>query len=428
MRKAIGGVVTVSVLSGAAASTRHGAMQDSDWDCFAKRWCRSANWVIFALNARNGTPQMLADAMSADMTDDIKADNIPAAAACIREDVAWAAVQRRDRAFDGQFVTGVLTTGIYCRPSCAARHPLRKNVRFFADGSGARDAGLRACKRCHPDDIARDQAALKMAIMAIRDDAAASRLADLARLTGYCATYLQKLFKRETGLSPSQFARALRTERAQTALGNAATVSDAIYDAGYSGPSRFYADTQKRLGMAASAWKNGGAGVTIHWAIIECFLGQMLVAATDIGVCRLSFNESEADLRARFPKADLDKGGEDFRALLAKVMAQVEQPRSSHDIPLDVQGTAFQEAVWRQLHCIAPGETRSYAQLAASVGKPKAYRAAGSANGANNVAVLIPCHRVVASDGSLGGYAYGLEIKQKLLEHEAVMTGDNEEF
>ncbi|MEM1131549.1 MAG: bifunctional DNA-binding transcriptional regulator/O6-methylguanine-DNA methyltransferase Ada [Pseudomonadota bacterium] len=342
----------------------------------------------------------------------------------ISDDEAWAAVMRRDRAYDGHFFTGVLSTGIYCRPSCPARHPLRENVRFFATIEEAEAAGLRACKRCRPNEIARDESAVQAIIGAIRQSLTqmetAPKLDDLAQMTGYSPTHLQKLFKRETGLSPAAYARALRAERAKDVLGAAARVSDAIYDAGYSGPSRFYAEQDKRLGMTASAWKDGGAGAIIHWAIVESYLGPMLVAATDKGVCRLSFNEGEAQLKARFPNATLDKGGEDFAALVQDVVAAVEHPARRQAIPLDVQGTAFQEAVWQELQRIPPGETRSYAELAAAVGKPKAYRAAGSANGANNVAVLIPCHRVIASDGSLGGYAYGLEIKRKLLEAEQI--------
>jgi AraC family transcriptional regulator of adaptative response/methylated-DNA-[protein]-cysteine methyltransferase len=336
----------------------------------------------------------------------------------INEQTAWSAVQRRDRRFDGQFVTGVISTGIYCRPSCAARHPLRDNVRFFASGTDARAAGLRACKRCLPDDVARDEAAVKVVLDAIRITEATPSLSALAEITGYSPTHLQKIFKRETGLSPARYARALRAERAQSSLSEADTVSDAIYDAGYSGPSRFYAENGKRLGMAPSAWKNGGQGVTIYWTVVACSLGDMQVAATDKGVCRLSFNEGEKELRARFPKADLDQGGPEFAALVADIIANVEQPGDASHIPLDVQGTAFQEAIWSELQRIPVGETRSYAQLAAATGYPKAYRAAGAANGANNVAVLIPCHRVIASDGSLGGYAYGLEIKQKLLDRE----------
>lgn len=334
----------------------------------------------------------------------------------LTDDEAWAAVLERDRRFDGRFVTGVLSTGIYCRPSCAARHSKRENVRFFADGSAARGAGLRPCKRCSPDDVARDERAVLAAIRAIKASEEPLALAGLAGDAGYSVAHFQRLFTRATGLSPAAYARALRRERASEALSDSGRVTDAIYDAGYSGPSRFYADA--RLGMAASAWVAGGRGVTIRWAVVPTTLGRMLVAATDKGVCRLSFDEGEADLRARFPNAELVEGGADFARTVEQVVAAVEAPGLPHTVPLDVRGTAFQEAVWRELRKIPAGETRSYAEIAAAAGKPSAVRAAGSANGANNVAVLIPCHRVIRSDGSLGGYAYGLEIKRKLLERE----------
>ncbi len=337
----------------------------------------------------------------------------------LADEAAWAAAVAKDRRFDGQFVTGVLSTGIYCRPSCPARPPKRENVRFFADGAGARAAGLRACLRCRPDDIARNQAAVHTVLDAVQGAGDAPRLDELAALTGYSASHLQRLFTRAMGISPAAYYRALRSERAATALSGAKRVTDAIYDAGYSAPSRFYAESGERMGMAPSAWKDGGLGVAIRWAVVDTSLGRMLVAATAKGVCRLSFAEGREALAARFPKAELIEGGEEFAGLLGSVIGSVEAPGNFAHIPLDVQGTAFQEAVWRELRCIPPGETRSYAQIAAAVGKPKAVRATGSANGANNVAVLIPCHRVVRSDGSLGGYAYGLEIKRELLARES---------
>lgn len=337
----------------------------------------------------------------------------------VPDDEAWNAVLARDRAYDGRFVTGVLTTGIYCRPSCAARHPARANVRFFADGAEARAAGLRPCKRCSPDDVSRDERAVLAAIAAIKAADQPLALAALAHEAGYSPAHFQRVFTRHTGLSPAAYARALMQERAAQALTGEGRVTDAIYAAGYSGPSRFYeANGKERLGMEPTAWASGGKGVTIHWAVVPTSLGEMLVAATDKGVCRLSFNEGREELESRFPAARLAKGGEEFAGLLASVIAAVEKPGDFAHIPLDVKGTAFQEAVWRELRRIPPGETRSYAQIAAAIGKPGAVRAAGSANGANNVAVLIPCHRVVRSDGSLGGYAYGLEIKQKLLDKE----------
>ncbi len=335
------------------------------------------------------------------------------------DDDCWTAVLARDRSEDGRFVTGVLTTGIYCRPSCAARHPLRGNVRFFANVEAARAAGLRACLRCSPDDVSRDERAVLAAITAIKAAEQPLALAALAEETGYSPAHFQRVFTRHTGLSPAAYARALMKERAAEALSGEGSVTEAIYAAGYSAPSRFYDNNQGRLGMAASAWVNGGKGTKIHWAVVETSLGAMLVAATDKGVCRLSFNEGRETLETRFPSAELLEGGADFASLLDTVVAAVEAPGDFAHIPLDVKGTAFQEAVWRELQRIPKGETRTYAQLAAAVGKPKAVRAAGSANGANNVAVLIPCHRVIRTGGGLGGYAYGLEIKRKLLEKEA---------
>jgi AraC family transcriptional regulator, regulatory protein of adaptative response / methylated-DNA-[protein]-cysteine methyltransferase len=337
----------------------------------------------------------------------------------IADDEAWHAVMARDRAFDGRFVTGVLTTGIYCRPSCAARHPRRENVRFFADGAAARDAGLRACQRCSPDDVSRDERAVLAAIAAIKSAQQPLALAALAEETGYSPAHFQRVFTRHTGLSPAAYARALRAERTADALTEAPRVTDAIYDAGYSGPSRFYAASDGRLGMSPSAWAHGGRGVTIRWAVVPTSLGPMLVAATGKGVCRLSFGEDGSAIRQRFPNAELIEGGAEFEALLAQVVAAVETPGDFAHIPIDVKGTAFQEAIWHELRRIPLGETRTYAQLAAAAGNPGAVRAAGSANGANHVSVLIPCHRVIRTDGSLGGYAWGLDIKRELLARES---------
>jgi AraC family transcriptional regulator of adaptative response/methylated-DNA-[protein]-cysteine methyltransferase len=331
---------------------------------------------------------------------------------------AWRAVKARDRGYDGRFVTGVLTTGIYCRPSCAARHPRRENVRFFATGAEARKAGLRPCKRCKPDEVSRDEAAVAEAVALIEGAEEAPKLDAIADTVGYSPTYFLRVFRRAMGVTPAAYSRRLRAERAEAALMTEERVTDAIYEAGYSGPGRFYAETGKRLGMTPSAWRRGGEGVTIRWAVADTSLGKMLVAATDRGICRLSFDEGEEALRQRFPNAEIVRANGEMAELVERTVAAVDNPARPHNLPLDVHGTAFQEAVWRELTRIPAGETRSYAQIAAAVGKPKAVRAAGSANGANNVAVLIPCHRVIRTDGSLGGYAYGLERKEKLLEKE----------
>jgi AraC family transcriptional regulator of adaptative response/methylated-DNA-[protein]-cysteine methyltransferase len=335
----------------------------------------------------------------------------------IDADTAWAAVLRRDRSYDGRFITGVVTTGIYCRPSCAARHPARHNVRFFGDTVAAEQAGLRACRRCLPDDVARDEVAVNKALELLAQDEPPA-LGQLSELVGYAPHHFHRLFKRATGVTPAAYARAQRAKRTEAALTGNDRVTDAIYDAGYSAPSRFYAESKGRLGMTPSAWKNGGAGAVIRWALVETSLGEMLVAATDKGICRLSFDEDEGALAARFPKAEIRPADAAMTELAKGAVAAVENPARMPDLPLDVAGTAFQEAVWQELRRIPVGETRSYADIAAAVGKPKAVRAAGSANGANNVAVLIPCHRVVRTDGTLGGYAYGLERKAQLLNRE----------
>jgi AraC family transcriptional regulator of adaptative response/methylated-DNA-[protein]-cysteine methyltransferase len=341
------------------------------------------------------------------------------------DEEAWAAVLRRDRTLDGRFVTGVLTTGIYCRPSCAARHPKRQNVRFFPAGPEAAAAGLRPCLRCKPDEVARDAEAVERAIALIDGAESPPSLETLAGAVGYSPFHFHRLFKRATGVTPADYARARRAGQMTASLGERDRVTDAIYDAGYSGPSRFYEDAKRRLGMTPSAWRQGGAGVTIRWTIAETALGPMLLAATEKGVCRLAFDQDDSVLRTRFPRAQIERGDADMAELVQRAVAAVNAPEKPHDLPLDVQGTAFQEAVWRELQRIPAGETRSYAQIAAAVGRPGAVRAAGSANGDNHVAVLIPCHRVVRSDGTLGGYAYGLERKAELLRRELEVTGKN---
>ena len=286
--------------------------------------------------------------------------------------------------------------------------------------TGQRAAGYRACLRCKPDEVGRDREAVAKALAMIDAADDLPVLDDLAYAVGYAPHHFHRLFKRDTGVTPAAYARARRARRTEHALNTQGSVTDAIYEAGYSGPSRFYADAKGRLGMTPSAWRNGGTGATIRWAIAETVLGSMLLAATDKGICRLSFDEDENALHQRFPKATIEPGGPAMAALIDRVVAAVEAPGRSHDLPLDIVGTVFQQAVWEQLMAIPAGETRSYAQIAAAVGKPGAVRATGSANGANNVAVLIPCHRVVRSDGTLGGYAYGLERKAELLRREGL--------
>ncbi|WP_033922111.1 bifunctional DNA-binding transcriptional regulator/O6-methylguanine-DNA methyltransferase Ada [Sphingomonas sp. 37zxx] len=338
----------------------------------------------------------------------------------ITDDRAWAAFDARDRAYDGRVIVAVTTTRIYCKPSCPARRPLREHVVFYRDPREARDAGFRACLRCKPDEVGRDRVAVARAVALLSGEEAPDGLESLAAAVGYAPHHFHRLFKRATGVTPAAYARGLKATRAVAALQEEARVTDAIYAAGYSAPSRFYESAGDRLGMTPSAWKRGGAGVTIRWTLADTSLGLMLVAATEKGLCRVSFDEDEAALRQRFPHATIAAGDAALARLAAEVVTQVELPGLDRDLPVDVQGTAFQEAVWRALRAIPPGKTRSYAQLAAAAGNPGAVRAAGTACGANQVAVVIPCHRALRSDGTLGGYAYGLDRKLALRRREGV--------
>jgi AraC family transcriptional regulator of adaptative response/methylated-DNA-[protein]-cysteine methyltransferase len=334
------------------------------------------------------------------------------------DDVCWDAFVRRDRNYDGRFVGAVLTTGIYCKPSCAARHPRRENMIFLPDPAAARAAGFRACLRCRPDEVGRDRIAVEAAIAFIRASETPPSLEQVATHAGYAPHHFHRLFKRETGLTPAAYARSLRAERLKSALSEGGSVTGAIYDAGYNAPSRAYADAERHLGMTPSAWKDGGRGVVIRHAIVATSLGPVLVAATERGLCRISFDEDETDLRRRFAHADIQPADGATDALATQVARLVDDPAHRPDLPLDIGGTAFQQAVWGALRAIPPGETRSYAQIAAAIGRPGAVRAAGTACGDNGLAVLIPCHRVLRSDGGVGGYAYGIERKKRLLARE----------
>ena len=333
-------------------------------------------------------------------------------------DTSWAAFMRRDRAWDGRIIGAVKTTGIYCKPSCPAKRPKRENVEFFASGDEARAAGYRSCMRCKPDEVGRDREAIARAVTLIEEAGEPLTLEELSESVGYAPHHFQRIFKRDLGVSPAEYARGLRNQRAQSALKANGRVTDAIYDAGYSAPSGFYSDAKERLGMTPSAWRNGGRGETIRWTTFDSPLGEMFIAATSKGICRLTFDDSEASLRRLFPHATIVKDDGGLKELVEGALAAIERPLAMPDLPIDVAGTAFQEKVWKELRKIPAGETRSYAEIAAAIGHPKAVRAVGSANGDNHVCVLIPCHRVIRSDGSLGGYGGGIERKKKLLASE----------
>ena len=337
----------------------------------------------------------------------------------------WEAVRRRDPAADGRFVYSVATTGVYCRPSCPSREARRGNVAFYPDAAAARRAGFRPCKRCRPDGgtvAERHAQAIAAACETIDAAEAEPCLAALAQAAGMSPHHFHRTFKRLTGVTPKGYAATRRAERLRDGLAGAATVTEAFYDAGYSGSGRFYAQAPGVLGMTPSAYRKGGARARIRYAVAACSLGHLLVAATDKGICAIRFGDDpkalEAELRGRFPNADLAQGDADFERIVAAVTGFVERPKAPLDLPLDVQGTAFQRRVWEALRAIPLGTTASYTDVAAAIGAPKAVRAVAGACAANPVALAIPCHRVVRGDGALSGYRWGVERKRALIARE----------
>jgi AraC family transcriptional regulator of adaptative response/methylated-DNA-[protein]-cysteine methyltransferase len=340
------------------------------------------------------------------------------------DDQRWDAVVRRDPAADGAFFYGVTTTGVYCRPSCPSRRPHRGNARFFASTDEARAAGLRSCKRCRPGEDDRGHAAVvARACRLIEEADEAPDLGALAAAVGLSRHHFHRVFTAEAGVTPKAYAEAQRARRLRRQLDDGATVTEAIYGAGFGSNGRFYASSTARLGMTPGRFRDGGAGVQVRFAVGQCSLGAILVAATDRGVCAIELADDPDDLvrsfQDRFHSADLVGGDDDFEALVARVVAMVERPGPSTDLPLDVRGTAFQERVWRALQEIPAGSTTTYTELAAAIGSPRAVRAVAGACAANKLAVAIPCHRVIRTDGSLSGYRWGVERKRALLDREA---------
>jgi AraC family transcriptional regulator of adaptative response/methylated-DNA-[protein]-cysteine methyltransferase len=312
-------------------------------------------------------------------------------------------------------VVAVTTTRIYCRPSCPARRPRREHVRFYDKGEAAVAAGYRSCKRCKPDEAARDKQAVARALDILASAEESIRLEALASAVGYALHHFQRLFVREVGVSPAAWQRARRLGDADRQLADGATVTEAIYAAGYSAPSRFYEDA-RGLGMTPAAARKGGQGMVINWARVASRFGPLLIAATERGLCRVSFEEDVDALQRRYPAAKLVENVE--APLIKAAVAAIADPALAASLPTDVSGTAFQQRVWAELRRIPPGETRSYLDIARAIGDSNATRAVGTANGANPIAIIVPCHRVVRNDGSLGGYAGGLERKKELLGAE----------
>jgi AraC family transcriptional regulator of adaptative response/methylated-DNA-[protein]-cysteine methyltransferase len=337
----------------------------------------------------------------------------------------WAAVQRRDRAADGEFYYSVRTTGVYCRPSCGARSALRGNVRFHASRADAEQAGFRPCLRCKPDQppLAERHAAMVVQMCRLIDAADSEPdLASLAEASGLSRFHFHRVFKAQTGLTPKAYAAGVKQRRMQAGLAGQASVTDAIYAAGFNSSGRFYAQSSGALGMTPKAYKAGGSGAAIRFAVAECSLGAILVASTDKGICAILIgddpDELARDLQDRFPKAELIGAEQEYEQVVAAVIGLVEAPEIGLALPLDVRGTAFQQRVWQALREIPAGQTVSYAVLAERVGAPRGARAVAGACAANAIAVAIPCHRVVRNDGSISGYRWGVERKQALLERE----------
>jgi AraC family transcriptional regulator, regulatory protein of adaptative response / methylated-DNA-[protein]-cysteine methyltransferase len=341
-------------------------------------------------------------------------------------DPRWAAVVARDRAADGRFVYAVRTTGIYCRPSCPSRRARPENVEFHASAADAERAGFRACRRCRPDQAVprAAQAALVTDLCRyIEQTEQPPTLAQLAQRAGLSAFHLHRLFKAATGVTPKQYADAHRSQRVRHQLRHGSSVTDAIYDAGFNSSGRFYDQSPALLGMTPSRYRAGGTDTVIRFAVGECSLGSILVAASDRGVCAILLGDDPErlvrDLQDRFPCADLIGSDAEFERLVARVVGLIEAPTRGLDLPLDVRGTAFQQRVWRALRAVPPGRTASYTEIARRIGAPTSVRAVAHAVAANPIAVAIPCHRIVRSDGALAGYRWGIERKRALLDREA---------
>jgi AraC family transcriptional regulator of adaptative response/methylated-DNA-[protein]-cysteine methyltransferase len=341
------------------------------------------------------------------------------------DEARWRAVQTRDRAAEGRFFYAVVTTGVFCRVTCPSRLPRRENVAFFATPGEAQRAGYRPCKRCHPTGRSVEEsqlAAIRRACALIDTAETPPRLDDLAAAACLSPFHFHRLFKEIVGVTPKAYAAAKRAVRVRDELAAGAPVAEALYGAGYGSSSRLYEQARATLGMTPAAFRKGGAGAMIRWSMAATPLGSLIVAATADGVCMIEFDDGEtapeARVQARFPKAVAVRADTDLAAALAAIADFVERPARGLDLPLDIQGTAFQRRVWQALQTIPAGETASYAEIARRLGQPKAVRAVARACASNGIALAIPCHRVIGSDGSLTGYRWGVERKRELLARE----------
>jgi AraC family transcriptional regulator, regulatory protein of adaptative response / methylated-DNA-[protein]-cysteine methyltransferase len=337
----------------------------------------------------------------------------------------WNAVQRRDSTADGAFYYSVRTTGVYCRPSCASRPARRENVAFHATCEEAEAAGFRPCQRCRPNEAsvnARWALAVRKACQLIERSEEAPSLEALAKSAGMSRFHFHRVFKAVTGVTPKTYRSAQRAKRVRDELTQRRTVTEAIYGAGFNSSGRFYAASTDFLGMTPSEFRAGGEGAKIRFAVGECSLGSILVAASEKGICAIQFGDDPdalvRELQDRFSRAELIGGDKAFERLVAKVVGFVEAPTQGLDLPLDIRGTAFQQRVWQALREIPSGSTATYADIAERIGRPKAMRAVAQACASNPIAVAIPCHRVIRIDGESSGYRWGVERKRALIERE----------
>ena len=347
-------------------------------------------------------------------------------AAATERDPRWATVLSRSTDADGSFFYSVKTTGVYCRPSCSARVARPENVQFHTTRGDAEQAGFRACRRCKPDQPSiseRHAATVTEACRLIETSPTVPPLEQLAAHAGISAFHFHRVFKATMGLTPRAYAAAHRGERMRQELGRGGSVTAAIYESGYNSNGQFYGESRQVLGMTPSIYRTGGANADIRFAVGECSLGSILVARSEIGVCAILLGDDPdalaRNLQDRFPRATLIGGDQEFEELVARVVGLVEVPRLALDLPLDVRGTAFQRRVWQALQDIPAGSTASYAEIAARIGAPTSVRAVARACAANPLAIAIPCHRVVRTDGGLSGYRWGVERKRALLQRES---------
>jgi AraC family transcriptional regulator, regulatory protein of adaptative response / methylated-DNA-[protein]-cysteine methyltransferase len=335
----------------------------------------------------------------------------------------WRATLARDTRADGEFILGVRSTHIYCRPSCPARRPLRRNVVFFRSGAEAEKQGFRPCLRCKPNE---KSAALRLVERAARELAQQGeeivRVESLARKLAATPSGLRRAFQQITGLAPRDLADALRLKRFKSLLRAGKNITDALYETGYGSSSRVYERSDAQLGMTPSAYQKGGKGMKLNYTIAKSPLGKVLVAATEKGVSAVYLGGAEsallAELKAEYPRAEIAPAAQSVQRWVAEIVRQIEGRPSSVELPLDVQGTAFQRRVWKELQRIPRGTTRTYTQVAQSLGRPRAVRAVARACATNPVSIVVPCHRVIRQDGNLAGYRWGLSRKEQLLAAE----------